>query len=321
MTHVFGSNLRMFRLTVLAFFFFSLPAVSFANESIGLIGRDSTDGICIAPLMDWDGHEWKSAPGSREKPVPDARKWHEFYDGKSVREIATEKRATGACLRDKVNTPTLARFDQLKKSKLALLTTTLVHASDSSNWARSQPSATEESAVKEAFIKQFKFTRKCAKTEDFSNIVITKEKLTPQMLKLEPRSFRSKNGNFLVGVIIKDEVCISDPYVTDQFYQNHWYWIPKGQSPMEIGNNPEITFVTKAEKRTTTETRYTRRLGIVPIDAGDFAGNGQSYWMFRENGSGGGDMGSSTYFLLDATFNEVAAVGTRFYDDLENAER
>ena len=43
--------------------------------------------------------------------------------------------------------------------------------------------------------------------------------------------------------------------------------------------------------------------------------------MFRENGSGGGDMGSATYFLLDEDFKEVAAAGTRFYNDNENADR
>ena len=73
----------MFIRSLFIFGVFAVPFISRAGQSIGLVGPVSPDNICVAALMDWDGHDWKSAAGTSAKPAPDDHKWNEFYDGKA----------------------------------------------------------------------------------------------------------------------------------------------------------------------------------------------------------------------------------------------
>ncbi len=283
---------------------------------LGFVTREMTDekgkyigdgrDACLFPIFTKNETGWKgqgySADLSQFQPLPAAR-WWTLLNGKPQQELHLERRKTGPkvnnpqfelnCLNEDKNTKSIESLKTRNDLGLNVPVISNDKAADPDNWTRAEPPNNEIKLAKEAFVKRFEFERKCRideKDPPWGTIEITKNKLELKSIDVDPRSFRSKQGAFLIGLRTKEERCLTDIHSMNSFYQKHWYLVSKkGVKEIDL-----------------TEKKFS----IEPLDATDFDGDGKTEWLFRQNHINAGGI-ESEFILFDSEFNELARANIR----------
>jgi hypothetical protein len=309
-------NTLLIRCFFSAGFLFHVPTAYGQSTHLGVVGfvkREMTDekgaftGVahdaCLFPLFvknkaGWETVENSFDTGNEYRQLP-SKNWWIFYDGKSRDQLKPERTKTGPkvynpqyelnCLNEKQNQGALTFLSKRNALGMNVLSTTNKNVQDPQHWVRTIPKGNELSRAKVEFIRKWKFQRDCRvdeKDPPWGTVQTSDRKLTSDSIDIDPRSFRSDSGSFLIGLRIKGKRCLTDVHSVESFYQKHWYFVSK-ESVKEIGPSD-------------------KNLSLEPLDAGDLAGDGKVEWIFRQNSVNAGSIGSE-FYLFDATdFSELA---------------